>query len=93
MGLWRQLFKLLRKPNKNEERIIVTLFSHVIATHNQKQFWYIRLRVADEKRTANPSSFTTRKCKHQNETQKSNKQPIQRTSIIEYSGRGSWPPE
>ena len=55
--------------------------------NNQKQIWYIRLRVTPEKKAANPSTFTTRKRKHQNGTQENNNQPIQRTSTIEYRRR------
>ena len=54
----------------------------------KKLLWYINLRVVDKKKVANTSTLTKCQCKHQNETQETNTQPIQRTSITEYKQNG-----
>ena len=57
--------------------------SHVSATRNEKDLWYIRLRVTYETKVANTSTFAKCKRKHQNETQDTNSHPIQGTSTID----------
>ena len=68
VGLWGELFKPLRKPHENVERMIVTNTCPVNTMHNEKQLWYICLRITDEKKVVNTSTFTERKPKHQNKT-------------------------
>ena len=48
MVLWTELLKPLKKPYKNQKRKYWPIFCLVSATHNQKQLWYILLRVDDE---------------------------------------------
>ena len=89
MGLWRELFKLLRKLYKNAKGIIV-----IHTTRNQKQLQYIHLRVADEKKVANTSTFDKCKCKYQNKTQETNSQLIHqslnRNDTVRYRQNNNW---
>ena len=62
--------------------------------HNQKQLWCILLRVADEKKVANTSTFTELKRKHQNEAQEVCRsrefQPLNRNDTLCYRRNNNW---